>query len=171
MMRFRIAFLLCATLACGRRDAASGGPGVVAIGSPAPTYASTTVDGTPITLASERGKVVLLNIWATWCHPCRLEIPVLEELHQRYSARGFEVVGVSVDAAGEQAKIKAFAGDMKMTYPLWHDPDERVSQTFLAVGVPATYLIDKQGTLRWRKVGPISEKDTTLVKEIENALR
>ena len=121
-------------------------------------------------LAEFRGKVVLLNIWATWCHPCRKEIPVLEQLHRDHAARGFEVIGVSVDAAGEEAKVAAFAREMGMTYPLWHDPDERVSSTFLAVGVPATYLIDRKGTLRWRKIGPIAENDSTLRLAIDAAV-
>ena len=75
-----------------------------------------------------------------------------------------------MDAAGQEPKIRSFAREMGMSYPLWHDPDERVSQTFLAVGVPATYLIDRRGTLRWRHIGAVSESDSTLVREIERAL-
>lgn len=171
-----IALLLVGTasIACrgsGDRDAsARGSASVVAIGQPAPDYAAVTLAHDSASLARERGKVVLLNIWATWCHPCRKEIPVLEQLHRDNAARGFEVIGVSVDAAGEEAKVAAFAREMGMTYPLWHDPDERVSSTFLAVGVPATYLIDRRGTLRWRKIGPIAENDSTLRRAIDAAI-
>jgi cytochrome c-type biogenesis protein len=140
------------------------------IGQPAPEYRAVTLDGDSASLAASRGRVTLLNVWATWCHPCRDEIPVLQALHERYAARGFELIGVSVDGRGESATIREFARDFGMTYDLWHDPEERVQSTFLAVGVPATFLIDRDGVLRWRHVGPIRATDTTLVGEIERAL-
>jgi cytochrome c-type biogenesis protein len=114
--------------------------------------------------------VTLLNVWATWCHPCRDEIPVLQALHERYEPRGLALIGVSVDGRGEHATIREFARDFGMTYELWHDPEERVQSTFLAIGVPATFLIDRGGTLRWRHVGPIRATDTTLIRAIERAL-
>jgi thiol-disulfide isomerase/thioredoxin len=157
-----------AGIACAGGD--SGSVPRVAIGSPAPAYSAVRLGGDSISLDSLRGRVVLLNIWATWCHPCREEIPVLEALHERHVARGLEVIGVSVDAGGEQAAVRAFANDMGMRYPIWHDPEERVSTTFLAVGVPATYLIDRGGALRWRKIGPITASDTSLTRALEAAL-
>jgi cytochrome c-type biogenesis protein len=123
-----------------------------------------------VSLASLRGRVVLLNIWATWCHPCREEIPVLQALHERNAARGLEVVGVSVDAGGEDEAVAEFARDYRMTYPAWRDPDGRVSTLFAAVGVPATYLVGRDGTLLWRKVGPIAADDPQLARALEEAL-
>lgn len=140
------------------------------IGQPAPDYRAVTLEGDSVSLAQSRGRVALLNVWATWCHPCRDEIPVLQALHERYGPRGFALIGVSVDSRGEEATIREFARDFGMTYDLWHDPEERVQSTFLAVGVPATFLIDRDGVLRWRHVGPIRATDTTLVREIERAL-
>lgn len=140
------------------------------IGQPAPDYHAVTIDGDSVSLAASRGRVTLLNVWATWCHPCRDEIPVLQALHERYAPRGFELIGVSVDGRGEEATIREFARDFGMTYDLWHDPEERVQSAFLAVGVPATFLMDRDGVLRWRHVGPIRATDTTLVREIERAL-
>lgn len=140
------------------------------IGQTAPDYSAVSLTGDSVSLAQLRGRVVLLNVWATWCHPCREEIPVLQALHARYASRGLELVGVSVDARGEEATIREFATDFRMTYPLWLDPDERVQSTFLAIGVPATFLIDRDGVLRWRHVGPVRAEDTTLVSELEGAL-
>ena len=142
----------------------------VEIGEPAPAYATVALNGDSVSLASLRGKVVLFNIWATWCHPCRAEIPELRELHAQYKDRGLELVGVSVDANGNDEGIKSFMEEFKMTYPVWRDPDERVSTRFLAIGVPATYLIDREGILRWRKTGPIAPNDSTLSAAIERAL-
>ncbi|MGQ0712659.1 MAG: TlpA family protein disulfide reductase [Gemmatimonadaceae bacterium] len=160
--------LTLALLACG----SEGGESARAprLGSPAPSYRAVTLAGDSVSLDQLRGRVTLLNVWATWCHPCRDEIPVLQTLHERYSARGLDLVGVSVDAHGEEQAIRDFARDFRMTYALWHDPDERVQSTFLAVGVPATFLIDRGGVLRWKHIGPVRANDSTLVREIERAL-
>ncbi len=145
--------------------------GVVAVGSPAPVYAAQQLDGTPVSLQDQQGKVVLLNIWATWCKPCREEIPALEELHQRHSAEGLLIAGVSIDQPGDSAKISSFADALGATYTLWHDPDDRISTTFLAIGVPASYLIDRSGTLRWRHVGPVKADDKALNAALRAALQ
>lgn len=141
------------------------------IGKPAPSYHAVSLTGDSVSLQQSRGRVVLLNVWATWCHPCRQEIPVLQALHERYAARGLDLVGVSVDARGEEDTIREFAADFRMTYPLWLDPDERVQTTFFAIGVPATFLIDRGGVLRWRHVGPVRASDSSLVRALERALR
>jgi cytochrome c-type biogenesis protein len=114
---------------------------------------------------------VLLNVWATWCHPCRDEIPELQRLYERYRGRGLEMVGVSIDAAGADDAIADFARRYGMTYPVWRDPDETVSATFLVIGVPATFLIDSSGILRWKKTGPIGPADRSLTSAIEQTLR
>lgn len=145
-------------------------PARVDVGLPAPAYRALSLSGDSVSLAEQRGKVVLLNVWATWCHPCRDEIPELRALHKRYEGRGLQLVGVSVDADGNDEGIKAFMKEFEMTYPIWRDPGENVSTQFLVIGVPATFLIDKQGVLRWRKTGPIQPGDTTLTVAIERAL-
>lgn len=134
-------------------------------------YEAHTLDGTPVSLAGERGKVVLLNIWATWCKPCRQEIPALEQLHQRHKDAGLLVAGVSIDQPGDRDKVAAFARDLGATYVLWHDPDDVVSTTFLAIGVPASYLIGRDGTLLWKHVGPVSADDPALNAALTTALR
>src|SRR5205085_1882877 len=108
---------------------------------PVPAYRATSLSGDSVSLAGERGKIVLLNIWATWCHPCREEIPVLRVLNEKYKGRGLELVGISVDADGADDNIKEFVKEFQMTYPIWRDPSERISARFLIVGVPATFLI------------------------------
>lgn len=145
-------------------------PSRVEIGHPAPAYQAVSLAGDSVSLASQRGKVVLLNVWATWCHPCREEIPALQAVHERYRARGLELIGVSVDADGNDGGIRAFARDFRMTYPIWRDPDERISSQFLILGVPATFLLDREGVMRWRKMGPVQPGDTSLVNAIERAL-
>ena len=174
----RIASLVTVALIClsgcssaERSDAATaGGDGRVEVGYPAPPYATVSIDGDSVSLAAQHGKVVLLNVWATWCHPCRTEIPELRAIHAKYQAQGLELIGVSVDTDGTDDAIRSFMRDFQMTFPIWRDPDERVSTKFLVVGVPATFLIDRKGVLRWRKTGPIAPGDTTLTAAIQRAL-
>ncbi len=142
----------------------------VAIDAPAPAYAARTVDGDSLALADLKGRLVLLNIWATWCKPCREEIPALETLYQRHRTAGFEVIGVSIDAPSEAGRLRPFVTELGATYPLWHDPDDRVSSTFLALGVPASYLIDRDGILRWRHMGPVRADDPALTAALTAAL-
>ncbi len=182
--RSRVAGALVAALAlsgCGARSDAKAvndervndkrvSDGRVDIGLPVPAYATLSLDGDSVSLAKERGKVVLLNIWATWCHPCRREIPELRALHAQYAARGLDLVGVSVDADGTDDSIREFMRDYEMTFPIWRDADERLSSLFKTIGVPATFLIDRTGVLRWRKTGPIAPNDTALTAAIERAL-
>lgn len=157
--------------AAGCKPQGSGdGPAVARMGLPAPAYAARSITGDPVSLSDQRGKVVLLNIWATWCHPCRTEIPELEALHERHRDAGLEVVGVSIDAGGDDASVAEFAREYGMTYPLWRDPDGRVSTLFAAVGVPATYLIDRDGVLRWSHVGPVTADDPALTHALAEAL-
>ena len=152
--------------ACAAPDAAEK----VEVGAPAPAYRTVSLDGDSVSISAQRGKVVLFNIWATWCHPCRAEIPELRELHAKYKARGLELVGVSIDADGSDDAIRAFMKDFAMEYPIWRDPDERVSTQFLVIGPPTTFLIDRDGILRWKKLGPIEPRDSSLTAAIERAL-
>jgi peroxiredoxin len=164
-----VSILVAVTIAvtsCTSREGSAN----VEVGKPAPEYRAVSVDGDSVSLAAQRGKVVLFNVWATWCHPCRDEIPELLVLYNKYKPRGLELVGVSIDANGSDEAIRSFMKDFRMTYPVWRDPDERVSAAFLVVGVPATFLIDRNGTLRWRKTGPIQPGDSSLVAAIELSL-
>ena len=169
MRRLVVAVSLVVASAC-TKDGQGAAAGRVAIGSPAPAYRAVSLSGDSVSIGQQRGKVLLLNVWATWCHPCRTEIPELRAIHDKYKSRGLELVGISVDSDGADDGIRAFIDEFKMSYAIWRDPDERVSSQFLIVGVPATFLIDRDGILRWRKTGPIAQGDTSLSGAIERAL-
>lgn len=170
-----ISLALGATLAvcgCSAGDTPrrGGTSAQVAVGSPVPLYSAATLEGDTASLADLEGQVVLFNIWATWCHPCRAEIPELQALHEKYERQGFELVGVSVDGENADRGIREFMSEFGMTYTIWRDPEERALSLFRTIGVPATFLIDRDGVLRWRMTGPIRPGDTTLVRAIETAL-
>ena len=164
-MRMLVAVAAAIALGCNREPAQR-----VVIGEPAPRYAATTLAGDSASTSGLAGKVVLLNVWATWCAPCRAEIPYLQSLYEQHRAEGLEIVGVSVDARGQESAIADFAKEFRMSYPIWRDPDERVQSLYMALGVPSSYLIDRAGILRWRRLGTIRESDTTLTRALADAL-
>ncbi|HEX5726197.1 MAG TPA: TlpA disulfide reductase family protein [Longimicrobiaceae bacterium] len=165
-MRGLAAAALLVLAACGGEQR----PRVPTVGEAAPAYAATTLDGDSVSLQGLRGRVVLLNVWATWCKPCREEIPDLQRLYLANRPRGFEVVGVSVDAAGQEQAVREFVQELGVTYPVWLDPDERVSSTFATLGVPSTFLVGRDGTLLWKKLGPVRADDPELRTLLAGAL-
>lgn len=139
------------------------------VGSTMPEYSATWLDGSKFELASMRDKVVLLNVWATWCGPCRYEIPELEMIHKKYAARGFAVVGVSVDESGPQA-VQEFVNEQKVTYPIALDPEGKLASIFQTSVLPTSVLIDRQGKIVWKKFEAIMPNDQELTAAIEKAL-
>lgn len=142
----------------------------VDVGQLAPAYHAVSLTGDSVSLAGYRGKVVLLNVWATWCGPCRSEIPQLRLIDAKYRGRGLRLVGVTIDAEGMEPQIADFVREFRMTYAIWRDPNERVSAQFRILGVPATFLIDRRGIVRWKTIGPVAPGDTTLDVAITRAL-
>lgn len=122
---------------------------------PIPAVAFTDGDGKPLNLADKRGKVVLLNIWATWCPPCVREMPSLDRLQARFGGSDFEVVAVSEDRGGA-AIVSAFYKRLGLTsLAQYLDPDSSVSRAFNVLGLPTTILIDRDGNEVGRVAGPV----------------
>ncbi|OGI38505.1 MAG: hypothetical protein A2140_10515 [Candidatus Muproteobacteria bacterium RBG_16_62_13] len=97
-------------------------------------------------------KVVLLNFWATWCPPCRQEMPAMEQLYQAYKDRGLIVVAVSQDQA-PLAAVRSFAEELKLGFPVWHDRDRLVGKQYSVPGVPTSYLIGRDGRIAYKVLG------------------
>lgn len=115
------------------------------------------ISGTRVSLGDYRGRVLLVNFWATWCAPCKVEIPHLVDLSARYERRGLSVIGVSVDEV--VARIKPFAQQLKVNYPvlIGRDHDD-LQQSFGPIrGVPRSVLIARDGTVCWRHTGIVSK--------------
>jgi DsbE subfamily thiol:disulfide oxidoreductase len=161
---------LSAAAGCGARGEAASALKAPAIGAPAPAYIAHDLNDTPTSLAALRGKVVVLNVWATWCLPCREELPQLVALHKAFAPQGVELVGVSVDAAGMGLDVRDFMKEHDMTYAVWLDPEHQFALQFLTVGVPETFVVDRAGIIRYRKIGALARGDTTLTSAIRAAL-
>ncbi|HEY0809277.1 MAG TPA: TlpA disulfide reductase family protein [Longimicrobiales bacterium] len=133
----------------------------VGVGSRVPVYSAQTLDGQSLSLQSLRGKVVVLNVWATWCKPCRTEMPALERLQQKFSANGLQVVAVSVDAPlgtlgglGQPGgDVRAYVESLGLTFTVLHDPKRTIEQLFLVPGLPTTFVIDRNGRIDQKIVG------------------
>lgn len=165
------AVVLVATLAlaaCG--EAGSGGEDGEGVETSIPTLDAITLDGDSVALTDLRGEVVLLNVWATWCVPCRKEAPELQALHEQHRDRGLRVVGVTVDNRGVEDQIHQFIEQHGMTYDIWWDPDGSAIAEFGAAGVPLTVLLDRDGRVTWRHLGAFHADDPGLREAIRTTL-
>jgi thiol-disulfide isomerase/thioredoxin len=109
------------------------------------------MDGKLVSLADYKGKVVFVNFWATWCGPCRQEIPDLIELYKEYKDKGFEILGVSMDDGGA-AVVKPFADQLKINYKILLNGN-KVAGAYGVTGIPATFVVDRQGNIRNTLIG------------------
>jgi peroxiredoxin len=136
----------------------------VVAGELAPDFSVQDLNGDPVSLSDYEGKVVLLNIWATWCGPCKEEMPSMERLYREMKGEDFEILAVSVDAAlGEtdqqgnpgssKDRLADFASEYGLTFPILHDPDGRIQTTYQTTGVPESFLLDREGVIRRRLAG------------------
>ncbi len=126
--------------------------------SPAPAWKLKDVEGKTVSSDDFRGKVVVLDFWATWCPPCRAEIPGYVELQQKYGAEGLAVVGVSLDQGGPDV-VKQFIASRKINYQIVLG-DGQIADAFGGVeAIPTTFIIDRAGIIRFRKVGSMPAAD------------
>jgi len=126
--------------------------GGVRVGSPAPNFQLYDLAGRLVTLSNYRGRIVFLNFWATWCGPCRVEMPAMEALYQEFNRRDFEILAVSTDQQGA-AVTRPFSEEMGLTFPILHDSDFRVGVAYGARTLPMTFLVNRQGIITHRIFG------------------
>ncbi len=162
-----VCLALAGNIACmgkGSGESAAGG------GQQAPALQGKTMTGDYIQLSDFKGTVVLVNIWATWCEPCKMELPELGRLHRELSPKGFTMLGVTVDKQAARRKVEHFIDKHDLAYPMIFDPDGHSVGAFDVKGYPTSLLVGRDGTLRWRRDGIIKNNDGELGKQIEAAL-
>lgn len=141
------------------------------VGDPVPEVAATDLDGTSVSARELRGQVVLLNVWATWCAPCREEMPSMQALQDAFAGEPFQVVAVSVDTGRDglqvRSLIEAFAEELELDFSLWHDVHGTVRRRLGTVGIPETFLIDGDGVIRERVVGAVEWDEPRWVERVE----
>ena len=137
-------------LALGLGMAASpviGLAGNITAGIAAPGFQLASMSGKPFALSDLKGQVVLINFWASWCGPCRQEMPILDQLYHSYQAAGFTLVGVNVEP--NRTDAQKFLKGTPVSFPILFDPDSRVSKLYEVSGMPSTVILDRKGTVRY----------------------
>jgi thiol-disulfide isomerase/thioredoxin len=144
-MRFPVRVLCLAALVLASGLASSESP--LQVGAPGPGFQLNSNSGKPISLADLKGQIVLVNFWASWCGPCRQEMPILEQLNQKYHSKGVALIGVNVepDSAAATAWLKA----TPVSFPILFDVDSKVSKLYEVQGMPNTVILDRKGVVRY----------------------
>lgn len=152
----------------GKKDE---GP-VVALGAPAPDFTFPSLAGPPISLSDHRGKVVLVNIWATWCPPCIEELPSLQNLYVKMKEKGqpFEILAVDIDALGAEP-VRKFVDRFKLTFPIPLDPRGTIKKLYRTTGIPETFIVDKRGILVKKVIGVIDWSKPEVVQFFQTLIR
>jgi peroxiredoxin len=153
------------TVACKQPDDSP-----VELGEPAPAFTTKSLDGDYVALADYRGQVVLLNVWATWCDPCIRELPELKRMHEQLHDKGFTVIGLNTDVRGKLSAVKAMVIRNQLPFPTWIDFESKSQVTFKLNGYPTSFLIDRQGNIRWKREGEILRNDPELMPILETVL-
>ena len=135
-----------------------------------PVFRATTVDGAELSDESLRGKTVLINFWATWCPPCRVEMPTLQTIYSEYKGKGLEILAVNIEPDSNQ-EIREFMKELRLTFPVLLDPDLKVARNYRVFGVPVSMLIDHQGIIRARDFGYRDWTDKESRKQLESLLK
>jgi cytochrome c biogenesis protein CcmG/thiol:disulfide interchange protein DsbE len=151
-----VAWIAVSRVPAGETLARTDRPPAPQAGFAAPDFSLETPDGATISLSDLRGQVVLVNFWATWCPPCRAEMPAIQGVYERYQDRGFSVL--AVDVGEGDAQVAAFADQQGLTFPILLDRDTSVSNRYQVRAMPSTFFIDQSGTIQEVTLGgPMSE--------------
>ena len=174
MKKFSLILLLLLVsvflFSCSGGNTKSGGSAKPVEKKPAPSISVISLDGQQLTLESLKGKVVLLNFWATWCPPCREEIPSMMKLNKFMIGKPFQMVCVSVDEGGKKA-VSDFFKNTGFSLPAYTDPTGQAPKTYGLTGVPETFLIDKNGIIVKKVIGPKDWNSPEAVALIEELLK
>jgi len=143
----------------------------VEAGMPAPALSMAALDegGAPVAMAALKGNVVYVDFWASWCVPCRLSMPALDELYRRNKSRGFTVVGVNKDATAADAR--RFLAKVPVTFALVQDAGDAAARGFDVKAMPSGYLVDRKGVVRHVHRGFTAETRAALEREIDSLLK
>jgi peroxiredoxin len=150
-----LVFLVCAALPAGAAEDPARALDLIKPNRPqqAKDFKVAALDGGTLSLADFRGKVIFLNLWATWCEPCKEEMPAMERLWNRHKGQGLVVIALSLDSSGAKV-VKPYIEQAKYTYPVGLDPKMETASLYGVRAVPSTFIIDRSGALRAIALGP-----------------
>ena len=143
--------------------------GACSSGPQAPDFVAQDLKGQAVKLSSHRGKVVFLNLWTTWCPPCRMEMPAMQELAKKLAGEDFVMLGVSEDDGGK-AEVEKFVEEMKIGFPVLIDPEGDVGRRYGITGYPETFVIDRDGRQVARFIGPRDWRDPAIERDLRTLI-
>jgi peroxiredoxin len=147
-----------------------GSGSLTKIGQEMPDFKVTTLNGTEVSIKSLRGKVVLINFWATWCGPCLVEMPRLEkDVWQKFKSTDFIMVAIAREESDE--KITKFRKKSGFSFPMASDPEKKIFQLFASQFIPRNYVVGKDGTILYQSIGYQSEEFNRMIRVIEDELK
>jgi peroxiredoxin len=133
----------------------------------APDFKLTTLDGDTISLRNNQNKLIILHFWATWCKPCRKEMPELENLAQKLNGLPVTILGISIDEATDSNKVKQAVGELGISFPIAAKYTGKISDVYWTWGIPATYLVGASGKILGRMLGPRRWNDTKMLELLQ----
>ncbi len=147
----------------------SSSPMAAAVQDPAPDFTLKSLGGENLKLSELRGEVVMVNFWASWCGPCRQEMPLLDQLYKRYQPMGFTILGVNVEEnAGAAKKVLQ---EQPVSFPILFDPSNQVSELYQVSAMPSTFLVDRDGKLRFLHKGYLPGYEEQYQQQIKELIR
>ena len=147
----------------------SGGAQSATISGPAPNFTLKGLDGKNLKLSELAGDVVLINFWASWCGPCRTEMPLLNAMHKKYKALGFTVLGVNVEEQSKNAR--SYIAERPVNFPILLDSSNRVSRLYKVVAMPTTVVVDRDGNMRFLHQGYKAGDEVAYHKMVKKLVR
>lgn len=138
-------------------------------GEMAPDFALSSSTGKNVRLKELRGQVVLINFWASWCGPCRQEMPLLDGIYKKYSKLGFVILGVNVEQ--DNSKAKTYLHDVPVTFPILYDPKNELTKTYNVNAMPTTVIVDRNGKVRYIHAGYKPGYEDTYMQQIKGLLK
>ena len=160
-----LGFLLVCSLALGGTTLATA----ASVKGPAPNFTLKSMNGKNLKLSEMTGNVVLINFWASWCGPCREEMPLLNALHKKYAALGFTVLGVNVEEDATDAK--GFLRNFPVDFPILLDNKNKVSKQYDVIAMPTTVVVDRDGNMRYLHKGYKSGDEDKYRKMVKKLVR
>lgn len=135
----------------------------------APAFSLPDLSGNTVSSSAFKGKVLLINFWATWCAPCREEMPALDRLYNKMKDKGLSVIGISIDS--EKTQVKDFITQTKSKFPILHDPEMTCHDEYKVFAYPTTFLVDKKGVIQKYWIGPQEWESDSFAKSLQEFLK